>query len=878
MHACTVLTRSYLAHARVLTRSFLKQHPESTFDALVLDPGLPLDPTKEPFDVVIPGDLIAPEEWGPLWFAYSPVELSCAMKPLLLRHLLDRYGDTATYFDSDIRFYNPVGGLEDLSRRHGVVLTPHTCHPLPPDGRHPTDLDILRAGTYNLGLVSVGQQGRAFLDWWWQWLRRHCLVEPNRGLHADQRWVDLAPAFFRCHILKDATTNVAYWNLHERDLLCSGDRYLVDGRPLTFFHFSGYDPNLPWLLTTHGTRPPRSALGEDPALRQLCDGYARELLAAGYDEVSDLSFDQVTLPNGVVLDRRARLVYRDAISAPRSPREGSEPPNPVTNPDELVAWLREPAVPAHPAWLSRYLAHFYNERADLRRRFPRVPGGDARRFLRWLHRQGADKTGIPEVFMPSASAARSPGLSRQPVGEGVNLVGYLRAEFGLGEGARQIAGALQALGVPLATYTYSPTSLQARQEHGFTELQPVSGLINPFDLNIVRINYSQIARFAREMGPGFFSGRYTVGAWAAELEEFPASWVGALDFVDEVWMNSEYAAVGLRKCTSKPIRVLPNPVRVPVSSGADRRSLGLPDNFLFLFVFDYNSTTRRKNPDGLVRAFKQAFTPGEGPILVVKSTNGHLHHQERERLRYEVGDRPDILLIEDYLSAGDKNALMACCDCYVSLHRSEGFGLTMAEAMALGKPTIATGYSGNLEFMTPENSFLVGFTRTQVPADAGHYPAGATWAEPDLDEAAALMRRVYTNPEAARQVGERARDDIIRLHGPEARARLLEQLLTQARAQWKQQKQTANPDAPPAPSHRERRNARSRSPQASQMYQAAVPPGAAPGQPGESGDKLLQAQRDLRWLLRWLHRPPLSWILASKRGYRVLRDRWLGDD
>jgi len=287
-----------------------------------------------------------------------------------------------------------------------------------------------------------------------------------------------------------------------------------------------------------------------------------------------------------------------------------------------------------------------------------------------------------------------------------------------------------------------------------------------------------------------------------------------------------------------------------------------------LFAFSFASSFRRKNPDGLVRAFKRAFAPGEGAVLVVKSVMGHAHPKERELLRYEAGGRPDVILLEDYLSPADKNALMASCDCYASLHRSEGFGLTMAEAMALGKPTIATGYSGNLEFMTPENSFLVGYAEGRVPAGSGQYPSGAMWAEPDLDHAAALMRRVYEHPDEARRVGERARADMARLHGPEARARLLGDLLGQARADWARQKSTSGASAPVAP----RRESRPVQIAASEPSPIVLP------LPAGGSEDPRRAQWDLVWLLRRLEKPPLGWVLSRRKGFRNLRDRWLGGE
>ena len=148
---------------------------------------------------------------------------------------------------------------------------------------------------------------------------------------------------------------------------------------------------------------------------------------------------------------------------------------------------------------------------------------------------------------------------------------------------------------------------------------------------------------------------------------------------------------------------------------------------MFLFVFDFFSVLERKNPLGLIEAFTRAFRPGEGPMLVIKTINGD---SQRSTISKRCAPRRragrDILVIDEYYSAEEKNALLGLCDCYVSLHRSEGLGLTMAEAMGLGKPVIATGYSGNLDFMTPENSYLVDYMMGAVPADCDPYPRGSS--------------------------------------------------------------------------------------------------------------------------------------------------------
>jgi glycosyltransferase involved in cell wall biosynthesis len=172
------------------------------------------------------------------------------------------------------------------------------------------------------------------------------------------------------------------------------------------------------------------------------------------------------------------------------------------------------------------------------------------------------------------------------------------------------------------------------------------------------------------------------------------------------------------------------------------------------------SVMKRKNPLGLVEAFKKAFDPGEGPMLVLKSINGDSRPEASAELKAVIEGRDDIIWIDKYLDSEMSAALMNLCDCYVSLHRSEGLGLTIAEAMLLGKPVIATGYSGNLDFMTPDTSYMVPWTRVKVGKGAEAYSSRATWAEPNLDVAAEMMRTVYENPEQAQAVANAGKRDL----------------------------------------------------------------------------------------------------------------------
>ena len=207
------------------------------------------------------------------------------------------------------------------------------------------------------------------------------------------------------------------------------------------------------------------------------------------------------------------------------------------------------------------------------------------------------------------------------------------------------------------------------------------------------------------LGEDYFHGP-RIGIWGWETDSIPERWQRAFALVREIWVYSRFMAQNIGAVAPIPVIALPPPVQPPAESAVPER-LDVPgDGFLFLFVFDYLSTIQRKNPVGLIEAFKRAFAPGEGPRLLLKTINGPLRPLAEEEVLWAAHGRPDIHVIDRSLSGDELNGLMAACDCYVSLHRSEGFGLTLAEAMSIGKPTIGTGYSGNLDFMNAENSYL----------------------------------------------------------------------------------------------------------------------------------------------------------------------------
>jgi glycosyltransferase involved in cell wall biosynthesis len=815
VRACTIVARNYLPAARLLGSTFLSNHPDSTFSILVVGAEA-REKLDDGVEILSPYDIgIERAEVHRMAMIYDVKEFATAVKPWLLKTLCA--DAAAVYFDPDIEIFAPVEDVATLAHIHGIVLTPHLRAPLPDDGLLPDDLMILQAGTYNLGFIAVGPGAVGFLDWWSAKLARDCRIAVDRGQFVDQRWVDLVPTLFDHYVLADATCNVAYWNLHERDVTRRGDQYEVEGRPLRFFHFSGFDPRRPRELSAHLAGWARLQLADRPVLARLCAQYAKQLLAGGYREHHDLPYRFDAASDGLPIDARMRRLYREALE--QSEAEGTpEPPDPFepASAGEFVAWLNEPINGRGP---SRYLMELYRDRPDIQARFPFVGHLHRDAFLAWVARLGQHEERIPSDLLPgprlskgiraagqlqrhrvaleqrlrsaaghhpilrrgapfylgarrcaiwlATRRAREPAPAAMPLVAdipqstevGINIVGYLRAELGIGEVARKLVAAIHYNGLPHSTITYGNTV--NRQDHPFAGTDAGRA---PYDTNLVCVNADQLHIFARDVGAEFFSGRHTIGVWFWELAQFPSELQSAFELVDEIWVASEFVQRAVAAETKKPVEVFPVPLERQLVEPVDRGVLNLPNGFLFFFTFDFMSVVERKNPLGLVRAFKEAFDVGEGAALVIKSINGERNLRTLGQLRAAAADHSDVHVLDGYLSADLNERLMASCDCYVSLHRSEGLGLTMAEAMAYGRPVIATAYAGNLTFMDDENSYLVPYELVPVGVGSEPYPADAVWAQPDIGRASELMRYVFENQREARELGVKARREIMARH------------------------------------------------------------------------------------------------------------------
>lgn len=377
-----------------------------------------------------------------------------------------------------------------------------------------------------------------------------------------------------------------------------------------------------------------------------------------------------------------------------------------------------------------------------------------------------------------ARARRGAASAPRAVGEaplGVNVAGYLSTESGMGEAARASIRSLEAAGVTVALNNVD--SFLRTEDRSYTEFVRD----NPHPFNLVHLNADNMAPFAARRGRRYFKNHYTIGYWFWELSTFREDWMSAFTYVDEVWVASEFTRACLRPHSGIPIVAMPLPVVVPDPLPYGRSHFGLADRaVVFLYMFDVSSQTERKNPLGVIRAFRRAGLPRDRATLVLKFTNAEYDRHAVRRL-HEEAEGLNVLMLDGYMERRELATLMAHADCYLSLHRAEGFGLTIAEAMRLGKPVIATRYSGNVDFMADEDSYLVDYRLVPLTRDYGPYLRGSVWAEPDVEQAAAFIRAVVEHPDAARAVGQLAQQHIADTRSPAATGRVVRQRLESIR-------------------------------------------------------------------------------------------------
>ncbi len=730
--------------------SVLEQHPEAEVLAVLCD-GRPVDARED--DV----RLVDVELGGP-----GIAGADCRAVDLILGLGGRAAGWAALPWVLDAAgVAGPVLVLADTFVAHGsldAMLTAAEHSGAAARARHLDAATGLGWGGCLPGALALGASDAELMSWWRA--RLGALLASDADHPVDALWRDL-PVGSAVTPLADPGLRFGAATSGEIELeLVAGevqtghvpgggpaDRVAVTGpdgiEPLRLVDMDGLDPHQPWWFALHGQRPQRYA-SESPVLRTLLHQEAARVLANGWTAPdpgrsfggSDPGDGDTAVP-GVAEPPELRRWFRSMLCA-----GGPPPPNPYVlgQVGEYLDLLAAPD-PAGTTGISVHADLVMAARPDLANAFPAVRWSDRDRMVRWMWTHGLGEGQTSLALLPDMPGPRPVVTAvdeRRPFG--VNLVGYLAGDLGLGVAARRMKAALEAAGVPVATVTYDRTSSRMSGATSRT-------LDAPYLFNLIVITPDQLPYFVADVGTEFLAGHHNIGLWYWETDVLTPRQLSSFAWVDEVWGATSYLCDVFAAAGRVPVTHVPVPLvfEDPRATDADRARLGLDDRFTVLFSFDFLSVVDRKNPLGLIEAYRNAFEPGDGARLILKGINGDEFPDKREELFDAAADRPDIDVWDRYLSSRDRLALVQLVDCYASLHRSEGLGLTMAEAMALGTPVVATAYSGNLDFMDERSALLV--PATEVLIGPGQlYPADGHWAEPDLDVAAAYLRGLRDDP------------------------------------------------------------------------------------------------------------------------------------
>lgn len=394
--AFTIVAHNYLPRARVLGESFRRVHPDAAFFIVVIDHPLKVRLRQEAEPELVP---IVDIDFGAEGFqhmavAYNVTEFATAIKPFALRHFLADF-ECVLYIDPDVEIYAPLDPIVEATVEHGISLTPHCLQPIARDGAEPSEIGIMAAGIFNLGYIGVARQGSAFVEWWAERLRRDSIVDPANHLFTDQRWIDISVPIFRPYIEASPAYNVAYWNLDQRPLRRRDDTWYAGEVPLTFLHFSGFNPGPPLLISQHRRDLDEAALGPGA---ELFHDYATSLQRADLAGTQGWPYAFGQFRDGRPVPFVLRQFHREVLE----PCEG----DPFECPSERYAELAEGAAGTAEA-VTRFMAFLLERNEGVARHFRLDEPPQRAAYWRWFLAEAGTYFNLPRWLVDTTAGAHA---------------------------------------------------------------------------------------------------------------------------------------------------------------------------------------------------------------------------------------------------------------------------------------------------------------------------------------------------------------------------------------------------------------------------------------------------------------------------------------
>ena len=760
---CAVITPNYLPQFLVLGESVAEKMPSADLRVLILQDCADVDSIQDRIDEYVARAGIEAShraltidecDWDDFDVEsaavfYNILEFATSVKPALMRFFLRQGWERVTYLDPDIQVFGDFTPLLDDDA--DLSLTPHFLSDIPKDDHRPSTNDVLLAGFFNLGFCSVRPSAMAFLNWWSARLQFECLNDHLGGFFTDQKIVDMATLKSNVQVIVDPGCNVAYWNLHERRVVRDADGWAVqvgvERRALYFFHFSGFRVDHSPSLSIHSSR---KVLG-DAVPRAFALQYEARLESGVPDEPPEFTLGGTSLAEAIPafwrdsiredsdVHVRAGLslrAVRDEVYPPldASPWSacltcGTEHDNFGTRARSfLVGWACYPSIVGVPNAIS---AFFRKGRLEF--------GVPAMEQLSWAAQRFSDSIPGNEELVDEVMRAAAEAVRRAVP---LTLVGYFSYPAGIGQIARRALRTLEAHDIhPAIDRVYAVSDSYEYLSALLRRRNPL-GAANASVLCFVNADQWQV----HVVEPRRFNAptQHVEAVWAWELEDIPLHMynVVANGEVSRIHALSKWSARAMAKVLPVPVQRLA-PFSVDLFDRDGARPTGVPrvPAPYLLTTIDAKSYLSRKNPEAVLHLWNRVLDDYPDHWLVVKSAD--LRDFADPELLDLIDSTSRTLLIDEYLDDDEYLELLAHCSTFVSLHRSEGMGLTPLEAGLCGLPVVYTNYGGVAEFME-EGFFPVDYTMVRVGEshyDTGPYDRDSWWAEPDLDDAERQLRR-----------------------------------------------------------------------------------------------------------------------------------------
>jgi glycosyltransferase involved in cell wall biosynthesis len=763
---CTIITPNYVDQFLALGRSVATAMPLAELRVLILQDCSDVSLVQERIDDYLRAAessashkaiTIDECDWGDFDIEaaslfYSILEFATSVKPALLRSFLGEGWERVTYLDPDIQVFEDFTAL--LDDDCDVSLTPHFLTDIPRDHFRPTTNDVLNAGFFNLGFCSARPSATKFLDWWCGQLQFDCLIDPSAGYFTDQKILDLAPMKTKVQSLDDPGCNVAYWNLHERHITREGESWRVtyDGssRSLYFFHFSGFEIAQTPSISKHANR---KVLGS-AVPRTFTNQYAAQLLDAksSYQPIA-FTLNGTSLKNPVpsqwnrCLREDAEVHFHAGMSLRQVREDVYAPQNQVERSachscdDEhdnfgtrvqsfLSGWACHPSIEGVPNAIAAFYrtAHFEHSARPMEQ-------------LSWASEHMTDSAKdfddlVVDILHAAAQAVRNT----------VNLkvIGYFTYPAGYGQIARWTLQTLEDAGIhPAIERIFEASDSNEYLSRLLKRDNPLAAS-NASVLCIVNADqwHAQVMS-KRRVNPAI---EHVEVVWAWELEDIPSEMydIASSGNIERVHALSRWSVEAMSK-------VLPIPVQrfAPFDLGlfnlfdtAPREKATAPSPARYVMTtIDAKSYVSRKNPEGVLNLWKRVEADFPNHSLIIKSTD--MRNLSTPELLDLIDNSTRTMLIDEYLTGEEYFELLTKSDAYISLHRSEGLGLTPIEAGLSGTPVVYTNYSGVSEFLG-DGFFPVSYAMIPVGTsdhETGPYNKLALWADPDLEDAERQLRR-----------------------------------------------------------------------------------------------------------------------------------------